>query len=329
MEMVYDIIIIGGGPSGIAAAIEANKNGLSYIILEKGVLVNSIYNFPINMTFFSTSLKLEIGNTPFISHLEKPTRKEALEYYRRVVNSYKLNIKYQSEVHSVVKEKDIFYVKTTQLNLLKSKNVIVATGYYDTPRKLNVKGEDLSKVKHYYDDAHPYIGMNLIVVGAANSACDVALETWQKGANVTMVIRSETLYSRVKYWILPNIENRIKEGSIKAFFNSEIEEIESDKVIIRTPKGLKEVDNDYVLLMTGYKPNYDLIESLGIDTEKTSVKKPIYNTESLESNIPNMYIAGVIAAGLNTSELFIENTRDHGKKIISDILLKKAKSTNL
>jgi thioredoxin reductase (NADPH) len=322
MHKEYDIVIIGGGPSGIAAAIEAQKNKLSYVILEKGLLVNSIYNFPINMTFFSTSLKLEIGETPFISHVEKPTRKEALEYYRRVVNSYNLNIKFRSEVKSVTKKNGTFEVILDQQSII-AKFVIVATGYYDTPRKLNIPGEGLPKVKHYYDDAHPYIGMNIIVVGAANSACDVALETWQKGANVTMVVRGKSLYSKVKYWILPNIENRIKEGSIKAYFNSQIESIENDVVKINTPNGLVTVDNDYVLAMTGYKPNYTFLKSLGIEFDNSSVKRPIYNEENLECNVPNMYIAGVIAAGLNTSELFIENTRDHGAKIISSILLKK------
>ncbi len=318
----YDIVIIGGGPSGIAAAIEAKKSKLSYVILEKGLLVNSIYNFPTNMTFFSTSLKLEIGETPFISHVEKPTRKEALEYYRRVVNSYNLNIKFRSEVQSVTKKNGTFEVALKQQNII-AKFVIVATGYYDTPRKLNIPGEDLPKVKHYYDDAHPYIGMNIVVVGAANSACDVALETWQKGANVTMVVRGENLYSKVKYWILPNIENRIKEGSIKAYFSSQVDSIESNVVNIKTPNGLVTIDNDYVLAMTGYKPNYSFLKSLGIEFDITSVKRPIYNEETLECNVPNMYIAGVIAAGLNTSELFIENTRDHGAKIISSILSKK------
>jgi len=318
----YDIIIIGGGPAGIAAAIEAKKNNLSYIILEKGFLVNSIYNFPTNMTFFSTSLKLEIGDTPFISHVEKPTRKEALEYYRRVVNSYDLNIKYRSEVLSVSKEKGLFYV-TIDSETLTSKFVIVATGYYDTPRKLNVEGENLPKVKHYYDDAHPYIGMKVIVVGAANSACDVALETWQKGANVIMVVRGDNLYPKVKYWILPNIENRIKEGSIKAYFNSEIQAIRDKDVDINTPNGLVTVENDYVLAMVGYKPNYEFLKSIGIAFDDTESQKPILNNDTLESNVPNMFIAGVIAAGLNTSELFIENTRDHGQKIISSILKKK------
>lgn len=317
----YDIVIIGGGPSGIAAAIEAQNNNLSYIILEKGLLVNSIYNFPTNMTFFSTSLKLEIGDTPFISHVEKPTRKEALEYYRRIVKSYNLNIKFRTEVKKISKENGLFVIESNQ-HRIRSNFVIVATGYYDTPRKLNIRGEELSKVKHYYDDAHPYIGMNVVVVGAANSACDVALETWQKGANVTMVVRGENLYSKVKYWILPNIENRIKEGSIKAYFTSELESIESDKVNIKTPNGLVTIDNDYVLAMIGYKPNYQFLESIGIEIDNSPSQKPIFNKETFESNMPNMYVAGVIAAGLNTSELFIENTRHHGDVIISSILAK-------
>lgn len=323
ITMEYDLIIIGGGPSGIATAIEAHKKGLKYIILEKGLLVNSIYNFPVNMTFFSTSQKLEIGDIPFISHVEKPTRKEALEYYRRVVDSYDLKISFRTEVVSLHKNKSSFEVNTNNGHF-KSKFIVVATGYYDVPRKLNVPGEDLKKVKHYYDDAHPYIGMNVLVVGAANSACDVALETWQKGANVTMAIRGSELYPKVKYWILPNIKNRIKEGSIKAYFSTTVDRITEKKVFLNTNDGVVEIKNDYVLAMTGYKPNYTFLSGIGIRFDKSDAEKPIYNEETLESNVANMFLAGVINAGLNTSELFIENTRDHGYKIITEILKRTA-----
>ncbi|NNE14508.1 MAG: YpdA family putative bacillithiol disulfide reductase [Saprospiraceae bacterium] len=321
MNQDFDIVIIGAGPSGIATAIAAQKKKLNYIILEKGYLVNSIYNFPTNMTFFSTSIKLEIGNTPFISHVEKPTRKEALEYYRRVVKSKNLNIKYQSEVNNIRGNENGFIVRTKERSY-KTKYVIVATGYYDKPRLLNIEGEGLSKVKHYYDDAHPYIGMDVLVVGAANSACDVALETWQKGANVTMVVRGSELYKKVKYWILPNIENRIKEGSIKAYFNSELLKIEQEQVVMKTPEGSVKIKNDYVLAMTGYMPNYKFLESIGINISESKDKVPEHNPNTFETNIPNLYIAGVISAGLNTSQLFIENTRDHGEIIIHDILSK-------
>jgi len=219
----YDIIIIGAGPTGISCAIEAKKNGLSTLIIEKGMLTNSIYNFPTNMTFFSTSLNLEIGDVPFISHNEKPTRIEALEYYRRVIDKWDLEIIFREEAHSIQEStNDQLQVNTISNGAYLADNIVVATGFYDTPRKLNVPGENLPKVKHYYDDVHPYIKQKVLVVGAANSACDVALETWSKGAEVTMAVRSAELYERVKYWILPNIKNRIKEGSIKAYFNSTV-----------------------------------------------------------------------------------------------------------
>jgi thioredoxin reductase (NADPH) len=319
----YELIIIGAGPSGIACAIEAEKAGLSYIVLEKGFLANSIYNFPTNMTFFSTSERLEIGKVPFISHTEKPTRKEALEYYRRIVESYGLKIRYQTEINTLEKSADLcFHLKTTKGKVFKADYVIAATGYYDVPRLLHVEGEDLPKVKHYYDDAHPYIGMKVLVVGAANSACDVALETWQKGANVSMAVRSSELYQKVKYWILPNIENRINEGSIKAYFNSEVKKISPDTVTIETPDGTIEIENDYVLAMTGYKPDYNFLAKLGVQFDGSEAQRPLFNESTLESNVEGLYLAGVILAGLNTSKLFIENTRDHGKKIIEHIRYK-------
>ncbi len=323
-----DLIIIGAGPTGINTAIEAKTQGLNYLVLEKGVLVNSIYNFPDNMTFFSTSTKIEIGNIPFISHLDKPTRREALEYYRRVAHHFDLCISYGREVLSLDVQKDEILVSTTDGNVYHTKNVIIATGYFDTPRRLDVEGEHLDKVSHYYDDAHRYIDQNIIVVGGANSACDVALETWQKGAKVTMVVREKELYQKVKYWILPNIENRIKEGSIKAYFSSNIEKITSKKVTISTPEGLIDIDNDFVLAMTGYSPNYNWFEKIGIQLNHSSpYKEPRFNKDTFESNLSNVYIAGVIQSGLATSKLFIENTRTHGKIIISDII-NKSKNKN-
>ncbi len=323
MNNQYDIIIIGAGPTGISCAIEAKKNGLSTLILEKGMLTNSIYNFPTNMTFFSTSLKLEIGDVPFISHYEKPTRMEALEYYRRVIDRWDLEIKFREEAIGIEDRNDGFDVITSK-GTYTSDYVILATGFYDNHRKLDVLGEDLAKVKHYYDDVHPYIKQKVIVVGAANSACDVALETWSKGADVTMVIRSKELYQKVKYWILPNIENRIKEGSIKAYFNSTVKEITETEVLINTPEGTVHIENDYVLAMTGYTPNYDLFTKLGIEWDNTELKIPIHNEETLESNRKGLYMAGVINGGLHTSRYFIENTREHGEKIIQDILLKSS-----
>lgn len=319
---IYDIGIIGGGPTGISCAIAAKKYALSPIILEKGVLVNSIFHFPTNMTFFSTSLKLEIGEIPFISNNDKPTRAEALEYYRRLVEFYSLNIQYRTKVENFFPFGRNYKIKTNKGDFL-AKNIIVATGYYDLPRMLGIPGENLPKVKHYYDEAHHYIGQDIVVIGGANSACDVALETWSKGAKVTMVVREPCLYKNVKYWILPNVENRIKEGSIKAYFNSEVLEITETTVHISTPEGNITIPNDYVLAMTGYKPDYDFFRTIGIEINDDEMKTPFFDPITLETNLPNVYVAGVVNAGLATSKLFIENTRDHGEMIVSNILSKR------
>jgi len=315
----YQLIIIGGGPTGINCGIAAQKAGLDYLVLEKGMLVNSIYNFPTNMTFFSTSKNLEIADIPFISHYEKPTRLEALEYYRRLVHHFDLRIKYQQKVTSLRKKGQLFYLETRESKFT-ADNIVLATGFYDTPRKLSAKGADLPKVKHYYDDPHPYIDRNLLVIGGANSACDVALETWSHGAKVTMAIRKPTLYPKVKYWIKPNIENRIKEGSITAYFDTEIIEIKEKSVTLKTPDGLLEIENDLVLAMIGYRPDYSLLDELGIDYSDREALVPKYDEVTLETNVSGVYVAGVLNAGLRTSSLFIENTRDHGDKIVEAIL---------
>lgn len=319
---MYDLIIIGGGPTGINCAIEAQKAGLDYIILEKGVLVNSIFNFPANMTFFSTSLNLEIGDTPFISHNDKPTRREALEYYRRLLESYKIKISFDTKVLSMDKVDGANYEVKTNMGLYQSRFVIVATGFYDKPNLMNVPGENLPKVKHYYDEVHHYIRKKVLVVGGANSACDVALECWQKGAEVTMAIRGPELYQKVKYWILPNIENRINEDSIKAYYKTTVKEIKENSVILKTPQGDREIENDFVLAMTGYSPNYDLLESLGIEIGTDELKTPTYDPETLETNLPGVFMAGVILGGLKTNKYFIENTRDHADKIIRNVELR-------
>lgn len=315
----YDLIIIGGGPTGINVAISAKQAGLNYLVLEKGMLVNSLYNFPVNMTFFSTSKKLEIGDTPFISHTEKPTRKEALEYYRRLVESYALNLRMYEPVERMEASSQ-GYLITTKKDKYTAANVTIATGFYDTPRLLNVPGEDLPKVKHYYDDAHVYMGQKVLVIGSANSACDVALECWQKSAEVTMAIRAASINDRVKYWIKPNIENRIKEGSVTAYFQSTVKEIRPAEVVLNTPSGEITIENDWVLAMTGYQPNYDLLDRLGLPIDEANHRKPVYDEATLETALPGVYIAGVVCAGLNTSKLFIENTRDHGEIIIGQIL---------
>ena len=314
----YDLIIIGGGPIGLACGIEAQKAGLKYVILEKGLLVNSIYNFPINMTFFSTSRLLEIGNVPFISHLEKPTRKEALEYYRRVVESWSLNIHVYEEVLHTENQGDIFEV-TSSKSLYQCKKIIISTGFYDTPNLINVAGERLPKVAHYYKDPHPYVNQHLLIVGAGNSACDAALETYYKGAHVTMVIRKPEIKPTVKYWIRPNIVNRIKEGSIKAYFNSTVTSIHQDYVKIKTPEGALDIMNNFVLAMTGYKPNYEFLNNLGISFQKDEFDTPSCDDDTLETNVPGIYIAGVVCGGMKTNRLFIENSRVHAEQIIDDI----------
>lgn len=319
----FDLIIVGAGPTGLSCAIEAEKANLNYVVIEKGVLVNSIYNFPTNMTFFSTSKLLEIGDTPFISHSDKPTRMEALEYYRRIVEKWNLNIQLYEEVEQLEQLNANSYILHTSRGKYQTESLIVSTGFYDTPRKLNVPGEDLPKVKHYYDDPHPYANQKVLVVGAANSACDVALETYNKGAEVTMAIRGEEIYKRVKYWIRPNIINRIKEGSITAHFNTVVKEIKERSVVLEGPDGEFTIENDFVMAMIGYQPNYPLLEKLNIEIKKDDYQTPMYDTESFETNLPNVYVAGVLCAGKHTSKLFIENTRDHGAVIIRKIAKKK------
>lgn len=315
----HDLVIIGGGPTGLNCAIAAAKEGVDYVVLEKGVLANSIYNFPVNMTFFSTSKRLEIGETPFISHTEKPTRREALEYYRRLHQSWGLNVRTYEPVQSMRRnEEGLYHIKSAKAEYL-AHSVIVATGFYDTPNMLEVPGEELPKVKHYYDDPHPYVGQKVLVVGAANSACQVALELWRKGAEVCMAIRGDKIYKGVKYWIKPDIENRIKEGSIPAYFHTTVQRISEDEVELKGPDGTFTIENDFVLAMTGYQPNYKLLRSLGLEIPADEAKIPAHNPETLETSLPNVYLAGVVCAGMKTSTLFIENTRDHGELIAKQI----------
>jgi len=317
----HTIIIIGGGPIGLACGIEAQKKGLDYLIIEKGCLVNSLYNYPANMTFFSTSERLEIGGVPFVSNNPKPTRPEALEYYRRVATSHKLNIHLFEEVQKVEETRDkeqVFRILTSK-NEYKADYVIVATGFYDIPYMLDVPGENLPKVRHYYKDPHFYAFQKVLVVGANNSAVDAALETWRKGADVTMVIRGDRIGDRVKYWVKPDIENRIKENSIKTYFNSTIKNIHENEVDLETPDGIVTIENDWVLAMTGYQPNLGFLKSLGIELSHDEVMKPVYDESSYETNVKNIFIAGVICGGMNTHRLFIENSREHAEKIIRKI----------
>ncbi|TMU50882.1 YpdA family putative bacillithiol disulfide reductase [Flagellimonas algicola] len=321
MQENFDIIIVGGGPIGIACGLEAKKQGLTYLIIEKGPIVNSLFNYPINMQFFSSSEKLEIDEIPFISKEAKPKRNEALEYYRRIVTSNQLNIHLFEKVHEVKKEADEFLVQTDK-SAYKGKHIIVATGFYDLPNKINVPGEDLPKVSHYYKDPHFYASQKLAIVGASNSAIDAALECWRKGAEVTLIIRGPEVGQRVKYWVRPDIINRIKEGSIKAYYNSNIQEIKETEIIVSTPEGELELQNDFVLALTGYMPNFEFLEQMGIELSDDGKKLPNYNPDTMETNIEGLFLAGVICGGMETHKWFIENSRIHAPIIINSIVEK-------
>ena len=319
----YDLIIIGGGPIGIACALEAEKSYLSYLILEKGCLVNSLYHYPSNMTFFSTSDKLELDNIPFISNNPKPKKAEALEYYRRITTSNKLNIHLFEKVISVKSKENNSHLVITTKNTYSAKNIIVATGFYDIPNYLNIPGEDLPKVEHYYNDPHYYATQKTVVVGSSNSSVDAALEIYRKGGEVTMIIRKPEIGERVKYWVRPDIVNRIEEGSIKAYFNSELLEISENEVIFETPEGRKTLENDFVLLLTGYRPNFKFLEEMGVNISEDERKIPQYSQETMETNVPGIYLAGVICGGMETHKWFIENSRIHAGLIVKDIVSKK------
>ena len=316
--LLYDVLVVGGGPIGLACGLEAKKAGLRYVIMEKGCLVNSLYHYPVNMTFFSTSERLEIGGVPFVSNNVKPTRAESLEYYRRVTTGYQLNIHLFEAVIAVAADETGFMV-TTVNGLYHAKSVVIATGFYDIPYTLGIKGESLPKVTHYYTDPHFYAFQKVLVVGAMNSAVDAALETWRKGAQVTMVIRKSQIGERVKYWVRPDIENRIKEGSIKAYYHSVLLEIREHDVDIATPEGIVTIENDWVIALTGYQPDLSFLQHAGVTLSDDALRKPVYDPETHETNIANLYLAGVICGGMDTHSLFIENSRVHAQKIVADI----------
>jgi len=314
----YDLLIIGAGPIGMACAIEAQKANLSYIIVEKGALVNSLFNYPVFMTFFSTSQRLEIGGVPFVTINPKPNRNEAVEYYRRVAEKFDLKINLFERVNQVNKKEDgQFEIHTSKTNYT-AKNVVVATGFYDVPLLMNVPGEDLPKVTHYYKDPHLYAFQNVVVVGANNSGVDAALETYRKGANVTMVVRSGELGPHVKYWVRPDIQNRIKEGEVTALFNSELVAIRENEVDIKTPAGIKTIANDFVIAMTGYQPDFSMLRKFGIELPESLC--PFYSEETMETNVKGLYLAGVVCGGLDTHKLFIENSRVHAEMIVKHIV---------
>lgn len=319
----YDLVIVGGGPIGIAVGLEAQKKGLSYLIIEKGPIVNSLFKYPSNMQFFSSSEKLEIDEIPFISIEAKPKRDEALEYYRRIVTSNKLQIQLFEKVESITKTDNLFEIKTSKSTYSASK-VTLATGFYDLPNTLDIPGEDLPKVSHYYDNPHYFASQKLAVIGASNSAIDAALESYRKGSEVSLIIRGSEVGQRVKYWVRPDIINRIEEGSIKAYYNSTVKEIKPDSIVIETPKGEISIANDFVLALTGYKPNFKFLESLGVTLSNDAKKHPYYNDESMQSNVAGLYLAGVICGGMETHKWFIENSRIHAKRIVAHIVENKS-----
>ena len=315
---ILDVLIIGAGPIGLNCALEAEKNGLSYLIIEKGTIVNSLYNYPLYMRFFSTADKLEIAEIPFITTSPKPGRQDALEYYQGIARQKALKIKLYEEVLKISKN-EIFEIETSKSKYL-AKNVIIATGFYDIPKLLNVPGEHLPKVKHYYTEPYPYANQKIVVIGASNSAVDAALETYRKGAEVTMIIKGSEISSSVKYWVKPDIENRILEGSIKAFFNAEMQEIKDSTVIFKDDRGsIHEIENDFVLAMTGYLPDFDFLKNSGILLRNENLI-PKYNPETMETNIKNLYLAGVVCGGKDTHLWFIENSRIHANLIVKHIL---------
>jgi putative YpdA family bacillithiol system oxidoreductase len=323
----FDVVIVGGGPIGIACAIEALKRKLSYVILEKGTIVNSLYNYPEGMTFFSSSDKLEIDEIPFISNNAKPYKAEALEYYRRIVTSKDLNINLFEAVNSIKKTDGIFNIDTSKTTY-QARNVVLATGFYDAPNLLNVIGEQLPKVSHYYKNPHYYARQKVAIVGASNSSVDAALEIYRKGGEVTMIVRGKAIGDRVKYWVKPDIENRIAEGSIKAFFDSEIKEIKEGEIIVEQKDQDIHLENDYVLALTGYMPNFTFIHELGVELSSDDKKHPTYNPLTMESNIVGIYLAGVLCGGMETHKWFIENSIIHAPLIMSDIALKLKQNKN-
>lgn len=303
----------------MACGLSAQKAGLSFVIIEKGCLVNSLYNYPATMTFFSTSEKLEIGGVPFVTINKRPNRTEALEYYRRVAFSHELPVNLFEEVLSMERT-GRHYTVTTNKAVYQAKHVIVSTGFYDIPVLLDIPGEDLPKVKHYYQDPHYYAMQKVVVVGSSNSAIDVALETYRKGADVTLVIRGDEVSKRVKYWVRPDIINRIKEGSIKVYFYSSLAAVREHEVDIQTPDGLVTIPNDFVMAMTGYKPNFKFLHSLGITLSEDQKFIPHYNPDTMETNLPGVYLAGVVCGGMDTHLWFIENSRVHADMIVGDIV---------
>jgi thioredoxin reductase (NADPH) len=323
VEQIIDLLVIGAGPTGLACAIEAQRAGFTALLVDKGCLCNSLFHYPAHMTFFTTPELLEIGNMPFSSPNQKPNRNEALEYYRKVAEHYKLDIRQYETVERVDGSDDNFTVHTIdrfgRTLQHRARKLVIATGYYDLPNYLGIPGEDLSKVKHYYHEPHPFYGLDVLVIGGKNSAAIAALDLWRHGAKVTLVHRGPHMHRHVKYWILPDINNRVKNGEIKAYFDSNVTNIAEDDVTLSTPAGPLTLANHFVFALTGYHPDFGFIERLGVTLDDANDRCPVCNPTTLESNVPGIYLAGVIVAGERTNEIFIENGRFHGKLIAEDL----------
>ncbi len=321
-DMRADVIVIGAGPTGLACVIEAQKAGLKAISIDKGCLVNSLFHYPANMIFFTTPELLEIGDIPFSTANPKPNRLEALEYYRKVTEHYELDVRQYQRVETVTGQDNEFHITTCdrlgKVYDYNCRKVIVSTGYYDRANMLRIPGEDLPKVFHYYREPHPYFDNDVLVIGGKNSAAISALDLWRHGARVTMVHRGPKMHAHVKYWILPDIENRIKNGDMRAYFNSTVQEIAPDHVVLQTPEGEISIKNDFVFALTGYHPDYDFLRAMGIELSSDQCR-PVCDPLTLESNVPGVYVAGVIVAGSRTNEIFIENGRFHGQQIAADL----------
>ncbi len=329
-EATFDVLVIGAGPTGLACAIECQKSGMRVVLVDKGCLCNSLYHYPAHMTFFTTPELLEIGDMPFSSPNQKPTRNEALEYYRKVTEHYALDVRQYETVVGIEGSDGDFTVLTRdrfgRAGSLRARKLVVSTGYYDLPNYLGLPGEELHKVKHYYHEPHPFFGLDVLVIGGKNSAAIAALELWRHGARVTLVHRGPEMHRHVKYWILPDINNRIKNGEIAAYFNSTVREIGEDAVVLDTPKGEVRLPNHFVFALTGYHPDFEFIERLGVRLDPENDRCPVCDPRTLESNVPGIYVAGVIVAGERTNEIFIENGRFHGRLIADHLSGKSAEA---
>jgi thioredoxin reductase (NADPH) len=327
----YDVLVIGAGPTGLACAIDAQNAGFRVVLVDKGCLCNSLYHYPSHMTFFTTPELLEIGNIPFPSPNPKPSRNEALQYYRQVAAHFRLDVRQYQTVERVTGSDGDFGVhlrdRFDRASHLVARKLVVATGYYDLPNYLEIPGESLSKAMHYYDDPHPYSGLDVVVIGGKNSAAIAALELWRHGARVTLVHRGPGIHRHVKYWIKPDIENRIKAGEVTAYFESQVAEITPDTVLLETPSGKRVLKNDFVFALIGYHPDFEFLDSLGVRSQGED-RLPVCDPECLESNVPGIYLAGVIVAGNRTNEIFIENGRFHGQQIARDLANKRSRDAS-